>query len=270
MRLIWIGRDLFATALEAAIDAGHEVIAIQTSHGPGPTLSERLHQTAARQGIPISVGPVGPAEVAAMAAHAPDCVIVGGWPHKLPVPGDFGLRGLNLHPSLLPEGRGPWPLPHVILKGLSRTGVTLHQIAAEFDAGPIVAQRSFAVPPWFDLETLVHISRKAAVRLVVDTLADLDAAWAGAQPQVGGSWWPRPTRADRTLDWSAPAEDVFRIARAFGRDGVFGRIDGAEVRLIGLDLAPGDGPPGTVLERDGARIRVATGGGAVDLLQAPP
>lgn len=266
MRLVWIGRDLFATALEAALEAGHEAAAIYTSHGPAEALSMRLHATATARGIPVHVGPVGAAEMQAIADLAPDLVVVGGWPKKVPVPADFGLRGVNIHPSLLPEGRGPWPLPHVILKGHRRTGVTLHRLAADFDAGPIVARKAFGIAPWFDLETLVHLSRKIAATLLVETLTDFDEAWEKARPQTGGSWWPRPTRADRILDWNASTDAVFRIARAFGRDGVYGVIDGVERCLVGIDVAEGEGVPGSVLARVEDQVRVATGDGAIDFL----
>ena len=53
----------------------------------------------------------------------------------------FAHGGLNVHPSLLPELRGPAPIPAAILAGARRTGVTVQRLAAEVDAGDILAQR---------------------------------------------------------------------------------------------------------------------------------
>lgn len=264
MRVAYLGRDLFAPCLHALIDEGHEIVDLRTTHGPGPTLSAQIHHLADAHQVPVQVGHVGAAEMRAIAAHRPDVLVCAGWPRRLPDPGAFSMRGVNVHPSLLPGGRGPWPLPHVILKGLDRTGVTVHRLDAEFDAGPILAQTAFAVPGWFDLDDLLRRTRQAAATLIVECLASFDVQWAQARPQGQGSWWPQLTRSDRTLDWHHPAEVVFRHARAFGRDGVFGEVDGQTRTLIGLDLAPGQGAPGAVLARCDGRITIAALDGAVE------
>ena len=278
MRVAYLGRDLFAPCLQAVMDAGHSIVDLRTTHGPGATLSERVHQLADAHQLPVSIGHVGVSEMRAIAASQPDVLVCAGWPRRLPDPSDFGMRGVNVHPSCLPDGRGPWPLPHVILKGLDRTGVTVHRLAPAFDAGPILAQRSYAVPPWFDLDDLIRRTRQVGAALLVDCLAAFDTHWANARPQGDGSWWPKLTQTHRILDWHQPAEVVFRRARAFGRDGVFGEIEGRTQRLVGLDLvcsggegsedAPGHQAPGSVLARSAGRVTVAALDGAVEFATA--
>lgn len=52
---------------------------------------------------------------------------------------------LNIHPSLLPELRGPSPIQSAILEGKKETGVTIMEMVAEMDAGPIVAQEKSTI-----------------------------------------------------------------------------------------------------------------------------
>lgn len=264
MRIAYLGRDLFAPCLQAVLEAGHTIVDLRTTHPPGPTLSARVHHLADARGLPVEVGPVGVEQMQAIAARAPDVVVCAGWPRRLPEPARFGLRGVNVHPSLLPDGRGPWPLPHVILKGLDRSGVTVHRLDPAFDAGPILAQRAFAVPGWFDLDDMLRRTRAVAAALLVDCLADFEQRWVQARPQGEGSWWPALTRADRTLDWSQPVAEVFRRARAFGRDGVFATVEGRARTLVGLDLVEQHGRPGAVLARSDGRLRIAAQGGSID------
>ena len=54
---------------------------------------------------------------------------------------------INFHPSLLPQYRGPTPLPHMLLRGESRGGVTWHRVSAAIDGGDILAQESFDISP---------------------------------------------------------------------------------------------------------------------------
>lgn len=268
MRFVYLGRDLFAPCLTALLEAGHTPVAIHTTHPPGPTLSERLHQTAARSGAPVAVGPV--TGEAMQGWRDPEVVICAGWASRLPDPARFGWRGINIHPSLLPEGRGPWPLPHVILKQRARTGVTIHKLVRAFDAGPILAQRAFAVPSWFDLDDLLRRTRRLAPALLLETLTDFDARWRDAQPQGEGSWWPKPTRAEQTIDWSAGSDAIYRTARAFGRDGVFAVLDEQWVRIAGRDLIDRAAPAGIITARDGDRLWVGTGDATLDCVWMGP
>src|SRR5881392_3600925 len=54
---------------------------------------------------------------------------------------------LNVHPSLLPRWRGAAPVERAILAGDDETGVTIHRTVEALDAGPVAAQRAFAIAP---------------------------------------------------------------------------------------------------------------------------
>ena len=75
----------------------------------------------------------------------PDLLLSWAFPWRIPDEAldaaPFG--GINFHPSLLPRHRGPNPVGWAIRSGDGCHGITWHRMTSEFDAGPILAQRSF-------------------------------------------------------------------------------------------------------------------------------
>ena len=93
-------------------------------------------------------------------------VISAAYGRKLP-PG-----GLNLHPSLLPAYRGATPVPHQILDGVNQSGITIIKMAAEFDAGPIIAQQTVPIHPDDTGLDLLNRCFKAGADLLIKILPD--------------------------------------------------------------------------------------------------
>lgn len=79
---------------------------------------------------------------------------------------------LNIHPSLLPELRGPTPAQTALLNGQLKTGVTLFKLDKEIDHGPIVAQDEFDIPEEFTSKDLLTALFKLGAKLIEDNLED--------------------------------------------------------------------------------------------------
>lgn len=215
-----------------------------------------------------------PALVERIEALAPALLYVIGWsqlvrPRLLAVPA-HGAAGI--HPTRLPEGRGRAPIPWTILKGLTGTACTLFLLTDGVDDGPIVGQLPVSLDPREDAGTLYAKHRDAHVALVrAHTAALLDGtAPAVEQDHAAATYWERRTPEDGRIDWSAPGADVDRLVRAVTRPfpGAFFERDGA--RTIVWSARPGpdvDAPPGTVVDRDGARL-IACGQGSLEVLDA--
>ena len=113
-----------------------------------------------------------------LATIAPDLVVVACFPWRLP---EWLLAlprhgCLNVHPSLLPDGRGPDPVFWAFRWGLRETGVTIHRVDAGFDTGPIVAQRRLAIPPDATIPSLERDLAEAGAALLLDALPGLSTA----------------------------------------------------------------------------------------------
>lgn len=111
----------------------------------------------------------------AVAEHAPDLVIFAGF---LKIVGKeflerFPWRVVNTHPSLLPAFPGPHPVRDTLTYGAKLTGVTVHLVDVEVDAGPVIAQRAVPVQADDD-ESRLHERIKTVERsLLVDTVGQM-------------------------------------------------------------------------------------------------
>ena len=186
---------------------------------------------------------------------------------------------LNIHPSLLPRWRGPTPIQAALLAGDTATGVTIIQMDAEMDHGPIVAKREF--PLGAQAWTAPALS---------DALTDLGVElFLGVlEPWIAGKITPQPQnhavatyshilkKGDGRINWSRPAEEIERMVRAlqpWPSAYTFWRRGLNELRLA-VETAGSHGtnaerPVGEVFEEDG-RVTVRTGDGALVLERIKP
>jgi methionyl-tRNA formyltransferase len=125
-------------------------------------------------------------------------------------------RAVNFHPSPLPLGRGPYPLPGAILERARVWGVACHKLEHDFDTGDVLKSVEFALSDQEDHDSLDLRIQLAARRLSADVAEHFEQYWDAAAPQDGGSYYPMWTEDDRTLDFSRPVADVLRQLRAFG------------------------------------------------------
>jgi methionyl-tRNA formyltransferase len=132
---------------------------------------------------------------------------------------------LNIHPSLLPEGRGSAPIPDAIISQRSKTGVTLHKITNEFDKGDIVIQREFPVSKNDTHDSLMIKSMMAAQLLFSELSDNFDLYWKSARPQVGGEYVQRQTIEQRTIDWKMSVKEINKMICAYGRLGVYIKLN---------------------------------------------
>ena len=79
---------------------------------------------------------------------------------------------INLHPSLLPEFRGLHAVSRALESGAERTGVTVHFMVEEVDAGPVISQEAVPILPGDTEETLLERLHPVEHRLLVGAVAD--------------------------------------------------------------------------------------------------
>jgi len=120
---------------------------------------------------------------------------------------------LNVHPSLLPRWRGAAPVERAIMTGDLETGVTIMKIVKELDAGPIAAQKAFAIEPDDDAGTVYARAASTAVNLLETVLADHDPAFR-PQSEEGLTYADKIAAADRALDLDRPSAELVNVVRA--------------------------------------------------------
>jgi methionyl-tRNA formyltransferase len=237
-RVVFVGmRCAFSVPpLEALLRAPVEVAAIVLAgHRDGPALIRRVPGagTASNRvggispdadlflaaGVPVLTvnGFRDPAVSAAIQAFAPDAIAVVCFPWH--VPGRIRtiprLGALNVHPSLLPRGRGPEPLFWAFKRGEHETGTTVHLMDDGLDTGPILRQERLPIPDGIDG---AELERRLAVlggRLLVEAIAGLVAGTISPSPQADASATaaPFPTDEDLIVTTHQPAARAFNLIR---------------------------------------------------------
>lgn len=139
----------------------------------------------------------------------PDLVCVACFPQRVPasiltIP---SLGFLNIHPSLLPDFRGPAPMFWIWRTGLTgASGVTLHYMDEDLDAGDIVLQAPIEYPDGTSGPEADRLAGTIGGRLLVEALSTISRGQLIRRPQSGdGSYYPWPVEADFELStsWSA-------------------------------------------------------------------
>lgn len=218
MKIAYFGYDLMLDCFRALIAAGEDVSWVFLSKCDNEyDFNAALRREALARRIPVYEGKPTIDQISALQRRECELIVSAGYSWKIPIPSE--LLGINVHPTLLPEGRGPWPLPWIILFGAQSSGVTVHLMSNEFDRGDIIGQRIFTIRQKPTIAYLEQKLQKIAPRLLLDVVRNLPAALKSRRAQASGSYWPMPTEADRTLDWTKTVAELSTIIRAFGRYG---------------------------------------------------
>jgi methionyl-tRNA formyltransferase len=180
---------------------------------------------------------------------------------------------LNVHPSVLPRWRGAAPIERAIMAGDTVTGVTVFQITAGLDSGPIALVRHEPIHRGDTAGSLAARLAPIGARLLVETL---DMAEAGVlelteQPDDGVTYAEKIGPAERRLDPTWPAAQLERIVRALTPAiGAYLELESGErlgvedARVVDMDLAPGR------LSAAGGRLILGSGEGALELVRVKP
>jgi folate-dependent phosphoribosylglycinamide formyltransferase PurN len=134
--------------------------------------------------------PNAPEVLAQLEAFAPDLVISAHFDHvmrrRLIALPRHGV--INIHTSLLPGFRGPFPVFWALRHGAPRLGVSVHAIdSEELDTGPLLAQRALAPAPGETALALDARLLRVGVELALEVIARLEAGTAAAAPQPAGA-----------------------------------------------------------------------------------
>ncbi|GHV94837.1 methionyl-tRNA formyltransferase [Spirochaetia bacterium] len=129
----------------------------------------------------------------------------------------FPQGGINIHPSLLPQYRGPTPIPAAILNCDHETGISIQRLAPEMDSGDILIQERFALNGRETTASLGEIMAQKAAQLLPETLKGLAAGSLRGTPQNHGeaSYCSLIAKEEGLIDWSKSAREIDARIRAF-------------------------------------------------------
>lgn len=196
----------------------------------------------------------------------PDLVVVVAYgqilsPEVLAIP-RYGC--LNVHASLLPRWRGAAPLQRALLAGDLESGVTLMQMEAGLDTGPMLSRRVLTLSADLTGGELHDQLALLGAQLLRDTLPSLKAGTLQPQPQPeeGVTYAAKLTRQDEQIDWNRPASQIKRQILALNPwPAAHTQQHGKSLKIFRGRLEKGDGQAGQViaLREDGPEVACAQG-----------
>ena len=178
---------------------------------------------------------------------------------------------INVHASLLPQLRGAAPIQFSLWLGHRETGVCTMKMDVGMDTGDLLLTETTPIDPNEDAGQLGQRLSLLGSRLLVRTLAEFDQLPPQAQDPSAATYARMITKEDRVLDWSLSAQDLHNRFRALSPEpGVLTWFQEKSLRLLGVQVAPGQGQPGEVLSIAPQGVLVAAGSGALLLTQVMP
>ncbi|HOK80469.1 MAG TPA: methionyl-tRNA formyltransferase, partial [bacterium] len=125
------------------------------------------------------------------------------------------IAPINVHPSLLPEYRGPAPMEWALMDGKKQTGVSVIFVTDDVDAGNIISQKSTFIEDRDNIFTLREKLSKIAVDVLTDSLVKLKNGYRGKQQEGKVSYAPKLKKTDGRINWSNSATSIHNRIRAF-------------------------------------------------------
>jgi len=296
LKIVFFGTPAFAVpSLDALLLARpHIVVGVVTQpdrpHGRGQKVSDApVKARAVAAGLPV-LQPARMKDQALLDA-------LSAWNADLGVVAAYGriltdailamprLGMINVHASMLPRYRGAAPVHRAVIAGEISTGITIMRVVMALDAGGMIAKEARRIEPD---ETSDEVERDLATlgaRMLVAVVDQIARGNTQETPQdeEAATYAHRLTKDDGIIDWSWPALRVHNLIRGLhpwphafsflhGKRFIFRRsaIDtpgpkgpGLQPPDVGRVLLDPPVPPGTILEADGDRLIIATGGGAL-------
>lgn len=282
LRIVFAGTPVFAVpALQALLASKHQVVAVYTQpdrpagRGRRPTASP-IKAAAMQAGLPVSQPAhfKDAATLRALAAWQPDLMVVVAYGLLLPasVLVTPRLGCLNVHASLLPRWRGAAPIQRAIAAGDDNTGISIMQMDAGLDTGPVCLTRSVPIERTDNAQTLSDKLAAQGAAALLDALPGIVDGRLAAKPQASGATYAhRLKKSAAWIDWHQPAARILCQIRAFNPWPVAQtRWQKQTLRIWqaqpGISIAEST-PAGTVLQADAAGILVATGTDSVCITQ---
>jgi methionyl-tRNA formyltransferase len=258
MRIAFMGSPDFAVpALMALHQAGHDIAAVycQPARPAGRGHAIRrcpVHVAADEADLPVRT-PTNlrrdPQAQAAFGALRLDAVVVVAYGLILPQAMlDAPKRGcLNIHASLLPRWRGAAPIQAAILAGDIQTGITIMQMEAGLDTGPMLLRQSVSITPETTTADLYDTLAAIGAKLILEALSSSPPQVR--QTEADATYAPKLSREDGRVDWSKSAGIIDRQIRAFDPwPGTFTTLAGSPLKILAAKPARGSGAPGMVLD----------------------
>ena len=274
MKIVFMGTPDFAVgALEALVEAGHEVVAVVTQPDKPKGRGKEMQQTPVKAcALKYNIEVFQPVKI-----KTPEAVeVLRGYDADLFVVAAFGqilskeildmpkFGCVNIHASLLPKYRGAAPIQWAILDGEKETGVTIMQMNEGLDTGDMLTKVIVPIEDNDTGESLFDKLAQAGAKLLLETIPQMEAGILKPEPQDDSlSTYAKMIKKEMGLiDWKKEAVVLERLVRGMNSwPSAYTHFNGKTLKIWEADVenAETTAEPGTVVEVTKNNIKVQTG-----------
>jgi len=215
MRIVYFGNNMFSSCLKYLIKDGFEIERVYIN-SPDFT-SSAISKLCETHQIPLFKNKPMSEELEHLISMGVEMFIVAEYLHILP---ETGVKyAINIHPSMLPKGRGPTPLPY-LLKYPEHSGVSIHKLTNVLDGGDVILQSGVPIQKNESITTVMIKMHIEAVNLIKTFLSDVEGYYENAVEQSDYSYFPLIDITERMLDWKQSTQHISSKIRSYGFIGV--------------------------------------------------
>ena len=232
MKVAYFGGDVFFSCFESILNKGFEITKVYINEPIDSAV--KISHYCEKLGIELVSTRPCYEDLLRLIDDGVELFVVASYKFKLPQ--TRVNYAINIHPTLLPAGRGPTPLPYVV-EAPAFAGATIHKLAGEFDAGDIILQEKLSISEGESVSSIMVKTSLLASKLLKKFLNNLEEAYSNAIPQdcKDLSYCPALSLEDRVLNWDMNIEEIKRLVRRFGHWGVFMKIDNKPVLINNIE-----------------------------------
>ena len=233
MKIAYIGIDLFYPVLIALEKNDCEIEKIFTCKTDNITeFNIQIVDYAKKNNIPYTMDRITKEDIQELLDVGVEAIICAGYYYLKPVMKEMPM--VNIHPTLLPTGRGSWPMPRIIKEKHKKSGVTMHKIAKDFDTGDIILQKEFLLDREETHSTYMNKVYELCNEMVEELILDFNNLYQEAKEQSEGEYWEIPDELEYTVTRDMSIEEADLILRAFyGYECIYKSMDKTEKIIAG-------------------------------------
>lgn len=273
--------DFAVPSLRRLHESGHRISCVVTQPdrpmGRGRRLKPSAVKSAALElGVPV-LQPYSMKErdlIKHLSGANPDLFVVVAFGYILPkcllnIPGSGSI---NIHASLLPKYRGPAPIQWAIINQEKETGITAIRMDEGMDTGDILHFSRTTLSMHETVETLYDRLARIGADVLIETINKMEWGDLSVNPQdhAKATYAPILKKSDGRIDWKLPAEKIEAFIRGMTPwPGAFAFIGKERIKMFLARVEPLDlyKPEGTVLQASQGKLWIATGKGALSILE---
>lgn len=222
VKIIYFGCDAMYKCFENIIKSGHQIIKLYTYYNPYDIIHEKKIVSKAKElSISYTYDRIDIKTANNIFNNKLcDCFFSAEYNRMIPVSDSPNFKGINVHSSYLPEGKGFFPVEMRAFLKQNYTGVTFHKLTKQFDDGNILIRKKFQIPSNSNVLDIYTKCEEEASKICLEIFKSEESFeyyWKNAYPQKGQTSIFYPSKLERTINKDMSVDEAVHLFKCFDR-----------------------------------------------------